>query len=155
MTILFGSDHAGFALRRILSTRAIDMGHAVREYGSTDEQPYDYPDAAKDVAERIQRGEAEIGVLICGTGIGMSIAANRFKGIRAAPCCTAEVAKLAREHNFANVLCLGARLIEPDQAVAIFGTFLNEPESTEPRHQRRVMKMDSMGDALPAGRSTP
>jgi ribose 5-phosphate isomerase B len=131
------------------------MGHAVREYGATDEQPFDYPDAAAEVAERIQKGEAEFGVLICGTGIGMSIAANRFKGIRAAPCCDIEVSKLAREHNFANILCLGARLIEPDEAMAIFDTFLSEPESTEPRHQRRVMKMDTIGDAQPAGRSAP
>jgi len=150
MTIIYGSDHAGFALRRILSSRAIDQGHAVSEIGAVDEQAYDYPDAAAALCERLLRGEADFGVLICGTGIGMAIAANRFKGIRAAPCWGIEVAKLARQHNHANVLCLGARLTEPDVATAICDAFLAEPASDEPRHQRRVAKMDEIGDAGPA-----
>jgi len=149
MTIIFGSDHAGFMLRRILSSRAIDQGHAVNEVGAMDEQPYDYPDAAAELCERLLRGEADFGVLICGTGVGMAIAANRFKGIRAAPVCNAEVAKLTRQHNHANVLCLGARLIDPDLAMEIFDAFLAEPSSDESRHQRRVAKMDEIGDADP------
>src|SRR5687768_3090462 len=147
MKIVFGSDHAGFALRRILSSRAIDEGHTVSEVGAQDEQPYDYPDAAAEVAKRVQRGDVDFGVLICGTGIGMSIAANRFKGVRAAVVWSDMTAKLAREHNHANVLCLGARLIEPDRALQVFDAFLAEPESKEPRHVRRVDKMDEIGDA--------
>jgi ribose 5-phosphate isomerase B len=83
----------------------------------------------------------------------MAIAANRFKGVRAAPCWSTEVAQLAREHNFANILCLGARLITPDDGVAIFDRFVSEPESSELRHQRRVKKMDSIGDTQVAGRT--
>lgn len=147
MTIIFGSDHAGFALRRILASRAIDLGYAVSEVGARDEQPYDYPDAAAEVAARLQRGDADMGVLICGTGIGMSIAANRFKGVRAAVVWNEKVARLAREHNFANILCLGARVTDSDQAAEIFDAFLDEPPSDETRHARRVAKMDAIGDA--------
>ncbi len=150
MTIIFGSDHAGFVLRRILSSRAIDQGHAVNEVGAMDEQAYDYPDAAVELCERLLRGDADFGVLICGTGVGMAMAANRFKGIRAAPAWSPEVAKLSRQHNNANVLCLGARLIEPELATTIFDAFLAEPASEESRHQRRVAKMDQIGDADPA-----
>ncbi|MDQ2987158.1 MAG: RpiB/LacA/LacB family sugar-phosphate isomerase [Armatimonadota bacterium] len=147
MTIIFGSDHAGFPLRRILASRAIDLGYAVSEVGAQDEQPYDYPDAAGELASRIQKGDADLGVLICGTGIGMSIAANRFKGVRAAVAWNERVARLAREHNFANILCLGARLIDSDQAIEIFDAFLHEPVSGETRHARRVAKMDAIVDA--------
>lgn len=147
MKIVFGSDHAGFALRRILSSRAIDQGDTVSEVGAKDDQPFDYPDAAADVARRVQKGEVDFGVLICGTGIGMSIGANRFRGVRAAVVWSEKTARLAREHNHANVLCLGARLIEPDLALQIFDAFLAEPESKEPRHVRRVDKMDEIGDA--------
>jgi ribose 5-phosphate isomerase B len=150
MTIVFGSDHAGYAMRRILSSRAIDQGLVVSEVGAQDDQPYDYPDAAAEVAQRIQRGDADFGVLICGTGIGMSIAANRFKGVRAAVVWDERTTKLAREHNHANVLCLGARLIEPDLAIRLLEVFLAEPESKESRHVRRVDKMDEIGDAGPA-----
>ena len=147
MTIVFGSDHAGFALRRILASQAIDQGHAVSEVGARDEHPYDYPDAAAEVARRVQQGSVDFGVLICGTGIGMSIAANRFKGVRAAVVCDERTAKLAREHNFANILCLGARLIKPDLASSIFDAFIAESSSSEPRHARRVEKIDEICDA--------
>ncbi|MEO7454580.1 MAG: ribose 5-phosphate isomerase B [Fimbriimonadales bacterium] len=147
MKIVFGSDHAGFALRRILSSRAIDQGHTVSEVGARDEQPYDYPDAAAEVARRVQAVGVDFGVLICGTGIGMAIAANRFKGVRAANVWNEHTARMAREHNHANVLCLGGRLIAPDEALKIFDAFLAEPESKEARHARRVDKMDMLGDA--------
>jgi ribose 5-phosphate isomerase B len=147
MRIVFGSDHAGFALRRILSSRSIDQGHMVSEVGAQDEQPFDYPDAAAEVARRVQAGEVDFGVLVCGTGIGMAIAANRFKGVRAANVWSEHTAKMAREHNHANVLCLGGRLVAPDDAVKIFDAFLVEPESKEARHARRVDKMDGIGDA--------
>ena len=148
MTILLGSDHAGFVLRRILADWLVERGYGVAEIGSTGEDAYDYPDAAVELSRRIERGDAEKGVLICGTGIGMAIAANKFKGIRAAVCWSVESARLARQHNHANVLCLGARLIGPDLALEILETFLSTEESRETRHDRRVGKIDALGEEL-------
>lgn len=145
MIILLGSDHAGFALRRILAQWLFDRGYAVSEFGATDENAFDYPDAAAAVAERISRGEAPFGVLICGTGIGMAMAANKFPGVRAAVCWDVRSARLSREHNHANVLCVGGRLISAEDAVAILEAFLNEPESQEARHIRRVGKINALG----------
>ncbi|MGI8923257.1 MAG: ribose 5-phosphate isomerase B [Fimbriimonadales bacterium] len=146
MTVLLGSDHAGFGLRRVLANSLIERGHAVAEMGATGEDAFDYPDAAIELSRRMQRGDAEFGVLICGTGIGMAITANKFGRIRAAVCWSTEAAKLAREHNHANVLCVGARLIDPDTAQSILDVFLATPESPESRHVRRVAKMDSLGE---------
>lgn len=151
MTIILGSDHAGFALRRILADHLVAAGYAVSEVGATSEGAYDYPIAAQDVATRLLRGEADLGVLVCGTGIGMAIAANRFRGIRAADCWSPEVARLAREHNHANVLCLGGRLIAPDDAIRILDAFLATGPSPEPRHGRRVGQLDEFGECIEHG----
>jgi ribose 5-phosphate isomerase B len=132
MTILLGSDHAGFVLRRILVDWLVERGYGVAEIGATGEDAYDYPDAAIELSRRIERGDAEKGVLICGTGIGMAITANKFKGIRAAVCWSVESARLARQHNHANVLCLGARLIGPELALEILEAFLATDESHKP-----------------------
>ncbi len=148
MTIVLGSDHAGYALRRLLAGWLFDQGYAVSEVGATDETAYDYPDAAIQVCRRVLSGEAEMGILICGTGIGMAMTANRFKGIRAAPCWSEESARLARQHNHSNVLCLGARLIKPEDALRILKTFLNEKPSLEERHLRRLSKVDELGENL-------
>lgn len=142
MKIIFGSDHAGFKLRRQLAAWAQEQGYQVEEVGATDESSYDYPIASKLVIERILSGEWDYGVLVCGSGIGVSIAANRYKGIRAANCWTPEVAKIAREHNHANVLCLGERLIEPNLAIEILKTFLSTKADMAERHCRRVKEMD-------------
>lgn len=150
MTIVLGADHAGFALRRIFAAHLVDLGHAVREVGATDESAYDYPDAASEVAIRLQRGEADLGILVCGTGIGMAMTANKFKGIRAATCWSVDSAKLAREHNHANILCVGARLIEPDLALRILDSFLSTPPSDEERHVRRVGKIDALDGCEPS-----
>ncbi|MEW5883445.1 MAG: ribose 5-phosphate isomerase B [Armatimonadota bacterium] len=149
MTIVLGSDHAGFALRRIFAAHLVDLGHAVREVGATDESAYDYPDAAAEVAALLQRKEADMGILVCGTGIGMAMTANKFKGIRAATCWSVDAAKLAREHNHANILCIGARLIEPDLAMRILESFLETPPSDEERHARRVGKIDALDGCEP------
>lgn len=143
MTIFLGADHAGFALRRVLADWLIGRGYAVAEFGATGEAPHDYPDAAYLVADGVASGKASLGVLICGTGIGVSIAANKVEGIRAAVCWNEESAKLAREHNHANIICLGARLISPDSAVNCLDAFLNTEPSTEPRHIRRVEKLNA------------
>lgn len=148
MTILLGSDHAGFVLRRILVDWLVERGYGVAEIGATGEDAYDYPDAAIELSRRIERGDAEKGVLICGTGIGMAITANKFKGIRAAVCWSVESARLARQHNHANVLCLGARLIGPELALEILEAFLATDESHETRHDRRVGKIDALGEDL-------
>lgn len=150
MTIVLGADHAGFALRRIFAAHLVDRGHAVREVGATNESAYDYPDAAAEVAKRVQRGEADFGILVCGTGIGMAMTANKFKGIRAATCWSVESAKLAREHNHANILCIGARLIEPDLALQILDAFHETPPSDEERHVRRVGKIDALDGCEPS-----
>ena len=150
MTIVLGSDHAGFALRRIFAAHLVDHGHAVSEVGATDETAYDSPDAAAEVAMRVQRGEADMGILVCGTGIGMAMTANKFKGIRAATCWSEDSAKLAREHNHANILCVGARLIEPDLAMRILQSFLETPASDQERHVRRVGKIDMLDGCEPS-----
>ncbi len=144
MTILLGADHAGFALRRILADWLIARGYAVAEFGATGETAYDYPDAAAEVGRRVAANPDALGVLICGTGIGMAIAANKIKGVRAAPCWNVESARLSREHNHANILCLGARLIDPDTAIACLETFLHTAPSQEPRHLRRVEKISEL-----------
>lgn len=143
MRLAFGSDHAGYALRRELAEVARELGHTVSETGAEGAAPYDYPDAADSVARAIQAHEADLGVLVCGSGIGMSIRANRHRGVRAALCCSVEAAKLARQHNHANVLCLGERTGSQEEARTILAAFLDTPTDEAERHVRRVRKLDA------------
>lgn len=140
MMIAIASDHAGFALK----TRLIDWlereGHAPLDLGPHDDASVDYPDYALAVREAIAEGRAEKGVLVCGSGIGMCIAANRDPAVRAALCMTEEMAELSRRHNDANVLCLGARLTDEDTAFSITRMFLATPFEGG-RHARRVEKL--------------
>lgn len=143
MKLAFGSDHAGYELRKYLAKAVAESGNEVVEVGAQSPDPYDYPDAADLLVPMILEGVADLGVLVCGSGIGISIRANRHPGIRAAVCCGPEMAKLAREHNYANVLCLGARLIKEELALETLEAFLEtQPDSAE-RHARRVAKLDS------------
>jgi ribose 5-phosphate isomerase B len=142
LRLAFGADHAGFCLREELAQWARDKGYAVSEFGAKSTEPYDYPDAADLVAHELLEQNADFGVLVCGSGIGVDIRANRYEHIRAANCTSTEMAELSRLHNHANVLCLGARLMESDGAKAILETFLATDESLEPRHVKRVEKMD-------------
>lgn len=142
MKLAIGTDHAGFCLAGELAEWAEARGHEVARFGARSTEPYDYPDAADLVAEAMLQGRADFGILVCGSGIGVDIRANRYPHIRAANCLTTEMAELAREHNHANVLCLGARLIDGETSAAILSTFLATAESAEPRHVRRVEKMD-------------
>jgi ribose 5-phosphate isomerase B len=142
MTVVFSSDHAGFALKQRLAAHARDAGLEVIVVGAPSEEPYDYPDAADEGAAKILSGEAQFGVFICGSGVGICMRANRHRGIRGAPVTTVEAAQLTREHNDANVLCFGQRTIDPDDAVRIMDAFLREPSSPEERHKRRVAKID-------------
>ncbi len=142
MNIVFGSDHAGFAMREALRAFAAAAGHCAWSVGATSEAAYDYPDAADLGVADVLSGKAQRAVLVCGTGIGMSIRANRHPGIRAANCCNEAMAELARRHNHANVLCVGARVLDIPAAEAILARFLDTGEDTEARHVRRVEELD-------------
>ncbi len=142
MRIVFGSDHAGFQLRRRLVAVAQAFGHEVIEVGAQSEAPFDYPIAADDACAKLLQGEADRAVLVCGTGIGMAIRANRHIGIRAANCTTPDMAKISRAHNHINVLCLGERTTSAEVAVQVFDVFLSAPEDKHERHVRRVGLLD-------------
>jgi RpiB/LacA/LacB family sugar-phosphate isomerase len=139
--ILFASDHAGFELKELLAEHARESGHEVLDLGPANEDPVDYPDYAHDLARRIAAGDAERGVLICGTGIGMSMVANRHSRVRAALCHDAFTAELARRHNNANVLCMGGRTTGPGVAIQMLDIFLATPFDGG-RHAKRVDKVD-------------
>lgn len=141
MRVLVASDHAGFELKGVVASYARECGHEVIDLGPATSDAVDYPDYAHLVARRVAVGEADRGVLICGTGIGMAIAANRHRGVRAALCCDAFTAEAARRHNDANVLCLGGRTTTAEAAVQILDIFLSTPFDGG-RHQRRVEKIE-------------
>lgn len=139
--IAIGSDHAGFVLKERLKEHLASKGFHPVDFGGFSTESMDYPDPAHAVAEAIQRGEAPKGILICGSGVGVSIAANRHKGVRAALAWRPEIAKLAREHNDANIIALPARFVSEQEAVAILDAFLAGAFEGG-RHQRRVEKIE-------------
>jgi ribose 5-phosphate isomerase B len=139
-TIAIASDHAGVDLKSILKEDLAALGFEVLDLGTQDEQSVDYPDMADALADAIDGQRVSRGVAICGSGIGISMAANRHRHVRAALCHDTLSAKLAREHNDANVLAMGARLIGTETARDCLRTFLNTPFEGG-RHQRRVDKM--------------
>lgn len=140
MKIAIAADHGGFELKDSMVEYIKSLGNEVMDLGTNSADSVDYPDYAKKVCEEIQQGNSDLGILICGTGIGMSLAANKFEGIRAA--CVSDVysAKMCRNHNNANVLCIGARVVGDEVAKLIIKTFL-ENEFEAGRHQRRVDKI--------------
>jgi ribose 5-phosphate isomerase B len=139
--ILIASDHAGFELKQQLSRALSDRGFDVQDLGTKSAESTDYADYAHPVAEQIEHGEVKRGVLMCGTGLGMSYAANRHPHVRAAIAWTPEIAKLAREHNDANVLVLPARFVTEAQATEILDTWLATPFEGG-RHARRIQKVE-------------
>jgi ribose 5-phosphate isomerase B len=139
--IPIGADHAGFLLKERLVKELAALGFQPVDVGTHSGESVDYPDFAHLVAERVQRGENLRGVLLCGTGLGMSYAANRHAGVRAAVAWTPEIAHLAREHNDANVLVLPARFLDEEQGVTILREWLNTPFAGG-RHARRVAKIE-------------
>jgi len=141
MRVAFGSDHGGFGLKGPLMALARSLGHQVIDRGCHSEEATDYPQYAFDVAQQVAAGDANVGVLICGTGIGMSVAANRVPGIRAAAVTDVCAAQLSREHNDANVLCLGGRITEPGTAEEILRVWLATPFSNGERHVRRLRQI--------------
>lgn len=138
--VAVATDHAGVAYKNNMVTQLKDMGYEVKDCGAHDEQSVDYPDFAKLVAREVLSMEDTLGLLICGTGIGMSIAANKCKGIRAALCHSEYEAQMARNHNDANIICIGARTMELETARRVVAKFL-ESEFEGGRHARRVDKM--------------
>jgi len=141
--IAIGADHAGFQVKERIKQFLENAGHAVEDVGTESEESVDYPEFARAVAEKVAGGLAQVGVLVCGTGMGMAIAANKVPGIRAAVVHDKVTARAAREHNDANVLTLGGRLIEPGLAVEIVKEFL-DAQFAGGRHQRRVDKISEM-----------
>ncbi|EDP74951.1 ribose 5-phosphate isomerase B [Hydrogenivirga sp. 128-5-R1-1] len=137
MKIAVGSDHAGFPLKERIKEFLLEEGHEVIDFGTTSEESTHYPLFARDVSLAVQSGEADRGILVCGTGIGMSITANKFRGIRAALCFNEYMARMSRLHNDANVLCLGDRVIGEDLALAIVEVWLKTPFEGG-RHAKRV-----------------
>ena len=140
--IAIASDHGGFALKAEIIKHLNRKGYELKDFGSYDDASCDYPDYARPAAQAVARGECEKAILICGTGIGMSIAANKIPGIRAALCGDCFSAQATREHNDANVLCLGARVIGPSLALMITDVFLDTPFSGDSRHMRRISKLE-------------
>jgi ribose 5-phosphate isomerase B len=143
--IALGSDHAGFEAKERAKQSLASLGAEVVDVGTTGSESVDYPDYGAAVGRAVARGEAERGVLICGSGIGIAIAANKIAGVRAAVCWNEETARLARQHNDANVLCIGARFIEPDLAARMIRAFL-ETDFEGGRHQQRVDKLTKLDE---------
>jgi ribose 5-phosphate isomerase B len=140
MRVAFGSDHAGFALKEILKEDVERRGHEVSDLGTTSaDRPVDYPDFGAAVGRAVAAGEAELGVCTCGSGIGIAMAANKIPGIRAAVVHDVTTATLARQHNHANVVCLGSRVVGSSVAIDAMAAFLAAIE--EPRHDGRIAKL--------------
>ena len=140
MKIAIGSDHAGFALKAKLITILEAAGHHVKDFGCYSEDSIDYPDYAHPVANEVEQQAADLGVLICGSGNGISMTANKHQGIRCALCWTPEIASLARQHNDANILSLPARFISEELAIEILHAFLSA-QFEGGRHATRVGKI--------------
>ena len=149
MQIAIGADHAGFVLKDEIQRQLVAAGHTVVDFGTNQAASTDYPDYAKAVAESVAAGTAERGILVCSTGVGMSIAANKVHGVRAALAFNTDEVRLTREHNDANVLAIGARYITPVVANELVQTFLETPFSGGERHARRLAKVTELEKEYP------
>jgi ribose 5-phosphate isomerase B len=147
LAIALGADHAGWELKEACKAWLIDHGHQVLDFGTHSPESVDYPDYAAQVAEAVAVTKVDRGVLVCGTGIGMAIAANKVPGVRAAACSDPFTARMSREHNDANVLCLGARLTGRDMAQDILQIWLDTSFAGD-RHARRVAKINALEQRL-------
>ncbi len=141
MIIALGADHGGFPLKEFIIAAIAASGHELLDLGTFDATPVDYPDYAKSVAEALVSGRAQRGILLCGSGVGASVAANKIAGIRAGLCHDTYSAHQGVEHDDMNILCLGARVIGPELAVELVKSFLGAKFSAEPRHRRRLEKI--------------
>jgi ribose 5-phosphate isomerase B len=154
MRIAIGSDHAGFELKRHLADALATQGHEVTDLGTNSLESCDYPDYAAHVAYEVVQGRADRGILVCTTGMGMTMAANKVKGIRAALAVNPDEVLLTRKHNDANILAFSSRYTKPDEAEVMARIFLNTDFESGGRHERRVNKMMALesGEARPAAR---
>jgi ribose 5-phosphate isomerase B len=139
-TVAIANDHTGVALKRALVLHLRGRGMTVHDLGTDTSEPVDYPDTAAAVAIQVSRGEADAGIVIDGSGMGSTIAANKIKGVRAAMCSNQTLARYARQHNGANVLALGSTIVSPDEAVTIVNVFMDSA-MREPRYMRRLAKI--------------
>ena len=144
--IVLGADHAGFQLKESIKKYLESAGHTVDDVGTMSEESVDYPDFAAGAAHRVADGKDDLGIVVCGTGIGMAIAANKVAGIRAALVCDPSTAHLAREHNNANILALAGRKLNDEQAMQIVREFINTPFAGG-RHERRIEKIAQLDQA--------
>ena len=149
--IVIGSDHGGLTLKEAIEAALVARGMDVKDFGTDNGDSVDYPDFAEKVAGAISRGEAELGILACGTGIGMSIVANKFPGVRAALVADEFMAQMAKEHNNANILVLGGRVLTAEQAVKMVSVWL-DAHYEGGRHQRRLDKITQLEAAFRAGK---
>src|SRR6266850_2407671 len=152
--IIIASDHAGFELKEKLEAELSRMGFAVRDLGTNSDDSTDYADYAHPLAREVSEGKVKRGVLLCGTGLGMSYVANRYPNVRAAVSWSPEVAALARGHNDANVLVLPARFLSDDEALKILRTWLETPFEGG-RHERRVVKIENRSASQAQGTRPP
>ena len=143
MKIAIAADHAGFALKEQLRRKLVEDGHEVVDFGTNSTDSCDYPDYAQPVARDVGQGRSDRGILVCSTGIGMSIAANKVEGVRAAPAQSEDEVRLTREHNDANILTIGAKYLDQGQAIHLIQVFL-ETEFSGGRHARRVAKIGQL-----------
>jgi ribose 5-phosphate isomerase B len=158
MKIALGADHAGYELKDKIKQHLQQRGFPVQDEGTSSGESVDYPDYARRVAHDVSQGRADLGILVCGSGIGMAITANKVSGIRAATVCSGYQAQMSREHNNANVLTLGARILREDEALQIVDQWLATPFAGG-RHERRVEKIaaverEETQPAAPAARKT-
>ena len=143
MKIAIAADHAGFALKEKLKQRLAAQGHVLVDSGTDSTESCDYPDFARPVAGQVARKQVDRGILVCSTGIGMAIAANKISGVRAAPAQSEDEVRLTREHNDANVLTLGARYLDEEQAARLVEIFL-DTQFQGGRHARRLSKIEQL-----------
>lgn len=147
MSVALGSDHGGYRLKQEIIRYLEERGISYKDFGCRDESPCDYPEFGAAAAKAVASGEYEKGIVVCTTGIGISIAANKVKGIRCALCSDTVSARLTREHNDANVLALGAGIVGTNLALSIVETFLDTRFPGEEKHSRRVAEIESLEEA--------
>lgn len=152
MRIAIGADHAGFPLKQAIARELARSGHQVLDVGTDSVDPVDYPDYARAVGEAVLRGEAERGIIVCGSGVGACVAANKLPGIRAGTCHDTYSARQGVEHDDMNVLCLGSRVIGPELALELVRTFIRARFSGEERHRRRLGKIAELERTLQGSR---
>jgi ribose 5-phosphate isomerase B len=145
--IVIGSDHGGLEMKEVVKAALASRGMAVEDYGTENGDSVDYPDFAEKVAAAVSRGDVELGILVCGTGIGMSIVANKFPGVRAALATDEFMAQMAKEHNNANILVLGGRVLTKELATKMVNVWLDTAYEGG-RHQRRLDKIDQVEAAV-------